>query len=317
MRTTLLVGRASGDLARLAEALSERGLATVAIRPDQLREVEVADHDFLLVCQDEKEFDPELRQQLTEWSTSLPVMMIEALDLTAERQAFWRQTDGLVDQIMCYRDTPVIMGTQALSRPGLSIWVLAASIGGPEALRQFLSGLSGPVNEALVLVQHIGVEFVRQLVRQLDQVCALPVRLVQQGDLIRPGVVHVIPGSQRFEADRMGQCSFSKCDQVSRFTPCIDDTVDALGQSFSGQLNMMIFSGMSTDGVAAAQQVADKGGEIWIQESSSCVVSSMVDGVHAQKETSFIGTPDALAGRFSQRHYLSQQESIKNGTLSS
>lgn len=313
-RTTLLLGRATAELAALSDALSDAGLEILSIRPDELPDPDTSKHAALLACQDDGEFAPDLRSRLMHWSQGMPVMIIEASQLRADRRMAWNRPDGLVDRIVRHQGSDAGEPKPAISRPGLSIWVLAASIGGPEALRQFLGGLIRPVDEALVLVQHIGKEFVRQLVTQLDQITDLPVRLMQTGDLISPGVVHVIPGSERLSVDRMGQVTLSEQNRVPRFTPCIDDTVAALNEAFAGQLNMMIFSGMSNDGVASAEQVVGSGGEVWIQEPSSCVVSSMVDGVAATLDATYIGTPEALASRFSQRHHLSQQEWIKNGT---
>jgi chemotaxis response regulator CheB len=47
--------------------------------------------------------------------------------------------------------------------------------------------------------------------------------------------------------------------------------------------------------------MAAKGGQIWVQDPSTCVVSSMIDGAMEAGIVGFIGTPAALAAEFARR----------------
>ena len=54
---------------------------------------------------------------------------------------------------------------------------------------------------------------------------------------------------------------------------------------------------MAGDAVEGAVYLTGKGGEVWAQDASSCVVSSMVDGARARGVVEFTGSPRELAQR--------------------
>ena len=55
-----------------------------------------------------------------------------------------------------------------------NIWVLGASLGGPEAVKQFLAELPGNLPVAFMLAQHLGASFMNLLAEQLDKVQGYP-----------------------------------------------------------------------------------------------------------------------------------------------
>ena len=50
-----------------------------------------------------------------------------------------------------------------------NIWVLGASLGGPDAIKQFLGELPANLPVAFILAQHLGANFMRLLAGQLDR----------------------------------------------------------------------------------------------------------------------------------------------------
>ena len=174
-----------------------------------------------------------------------------------------------------------------------STWLLAASIGGPEALRSFLSRLPGDLPACLILVQHIGREFQQQLVQQLDQASPLPVKLMTEGMRHAPQQVLVVPSDRQVRLDDEGRFRLKPGNQ--RFTPCIDQVVSGLLPQLGDELGMIVFSGMSNDGVAGSHAVHIAGGPVWVQTPETCVVASMVEGTMNKTETGLAGSPDELA----------------------
>lgn len=71
------------------------------------------------------------------------------------------------------------------------------------------------------------------------------------------------------------------------------DVADRFGRNATA----IIFSGMAGDAVEGAAYLTTKGGEVWVQDPQSCVVSSMVDGARARGVVEFIGSPRELAQR--------------------
>ena len=177
------------------------------------------------------------------------------------------------------------------------IVVIGASIGGPEALHEFLAALPADLPAALVVVQHLDAAFNGSLTQQLGKASMLPVRLAVTGELLRHGEVLVVPSGKRLRVERSGRVQTEPLPTDSPYDPSIDDTFTAIAETFGPDAMALILSGMASDAVAGAHIVAARGGRVWGQEPSSCVVSSMVDAAAAAGLIGYFATPRDLAAR--------------------
>lgn len=173
--------------------------------------------------------------------------------------------------------------------------VLGASIGGPDAVREFLSYLPQKVPACLVLVQHLGSEFVDLMVSQLSKSSALPVRIPGRAERAVHGEVLVVPSGCQLKLDPSGQLEVSNLDGEAANNPSINLTMTMAAEAFGATATAIIFSGMAKDAAAGALEIASRGGEVWVQDPESCVVSNMVDEVVKAGVARFTGTPEALA----------------------
>lgn len=176
--------------------------------------------------------------------------------------------------------------------------VLGASIGGPDALRTFLAGIPANFPALFLLVQHLENGYFERLAQQLQKATKLKVRsLVPDGPFAAAGEVLVVPASARFAVERNGHIEATPHETPPRYTPCIDDVLRDAADRFGAHTTAIIFSGMAGDAIDGAVYVTGKGGEVWVQDPASCVVSSMVDGARARGVVEFIGSPRELAER--------------------
>lgn len=175
--------------------------------------------------------------------------------------------------------------------------VLAASIGGPDALRTFLSGLSPDVQAAFLIVQHLESGYFDRLAQQLQKSTALPVKVATRGMRTQVGEVVVVPASERVTLEADGQLVFSAHDSPPQYSPSIDGVLRDVADRFGRRATAIIFSGLAGDGLEGAAYLTSRGGEVWVQDPSSCVVSSMVDGAVARGIVEFTGSPRELANR--------------------
>jgi chemotaxis response regulator CheB len=181
--------------------------------------------------------------------------------------------------------------------------VLGASIGGPDALRTFLSSLPADFPALLLLCQHLDNGFFARLAQQLAKVSKLPVRVADDGaGPARPGEVLVVPSSHRFAIDAEGEISAIEHAEAPRYKPCIDDLMRDIAETFGRRATAIIFSGMAGDAIEGAVQITAHGGEVWAQAPDSCVVSSMVDGARARGVVEFVGSPRELAEQCIKRY---------------
>ena len=156
-------------------------------------------------------------------------------------------------------------------------------------------------NVALVLIQHIGAEFVSQMIRQLDEVAPFPVELARDGQYLEAGRMFVVPPDKCTHIGTTRRFKLEPQRPDSRYSPCIDQVLgDAVARLGAGA-SAIIFSGMATDGVVSAIRLIENNGEVWVQNPESCVVSAIVDGVIKHGGHRRIGSPTQLAQQLIQR----------------
>jgi len=175
------------------------------------------------------------------------------------------------------------------------IWVLGASIGGPQAVKQFLARLPKDLPVCFILAQHIGVGFVNLLAEQLSRVTNVKVTTPEDGMVLEKGHLVVAPVDKRINFSERGVISMEAITQRSIYSPSIDDVMTVVAKHYGVDANAIIFSGMGNDGTAGCHLIAQKGGMVWAQEPDSCVISSMADSVRFADIVSLSATPEELA----------------------
>ena len=174
------------------------------------------------------------------------------------------------------------------------VWVLGASIGGPEAVREFLHELPRDYPALFLLAQHMGVEFVDMMAQQLARATPLTVRTPTHGERAGHGEVLIVPTTHRLQVDPEGIVVLERVDGGT-YSPSIDRVLRDVADRYGANAGAIIFSGMTTDAVEGSKYLAGKGGTIFAQHPDSCVVSSMIDGVIEAGVVKFLGTPKELA----------------------
>ena len=183
-----------------------------------------------------------------------------------------------------------------------NIWVLGASLGGPDAIKQFLGELPANLPVAFILTQHLGANFMGLLAEQLDRVTAFKVMPTRAGHVLRHGEVIVAPVQERLCINPIGAVELHSLHKELAYSPSIDTVLEDMAQRYGKNCHGIIFSGMCDDGVIGAEILSRKGGEIWTQEPNSCVISAMPDSVRQAGCSTFSGTPRQLAHKLIQRY---------------
>lgn len=180
-------------------------------------------------------------------------------------------------------------------KPIRRVIVLGASIGGPEAVREFLAALPARFPALFVLAQHMGAEFLELMAAQLAKATPLTVRSPTHGERVAHGDVVVVPTTHRLLFDADGVVQLAHLPEASPYTPSIDLVVRDVADRFGAAATLIIFSGMAHDAIEGAKHLAAKGGQVWAQDPDTCVISSMVDGARDAGVVAFMGSPAELA----------------------
>lgn len=209
-------------------------------------------------------------------------------DQRALEAAALADLDGLFADIEA---PPVVADIPNLDR----VWILGASIGGPEAVRAFLAGLKKNTASAFILAQHMGAEFLDLMISQLAKASPLPVKVARAGEKLQNGDVLVAPVGKRLTLDAQGRIQLGELPNDTAYSPSIDQIMFDMSDRFGPRCSAIIFSGMASDAIEGAKYIHSKGGRVWVQDPSTCVISSMIDGAQAAGVVNYVGSPEQLA----------------------
>lgn len=176
-----------------------------------------------------------------------------------------------------------------------NVWVLGASLGGPDALKRFLSEIPKDLPVAFIVAQHLGENFVSLLAEQLDRYAEFNVTVPNVGHVIRHREVLVSPTDKRLVINPIGAVEFLNITETTNYTPSINDAISDVASRYKNNAGAIIFSGMCDDGVEGCEDLVSKGGQVWLQNAESCVISTMSESVAKKVTVDYSGTPEMLA----------------------
>lgn len=166
----------------------------------------------------------------------------------------------------------------AVHRAGSSkLVVIGSSTGGPDALRQVLTGL--PVDAPpIAIVQHMPAEFTGPLASRLNTRCQIEVVEAQNGDVLAPGCAVIAPGDHHMLIHRESRgyvVEIMNGPFVSRHRPSVDVLFRSAAQAAGSNALGMILTGMGDDGATCLGEIQECGGFTVAQDEASCVVYGM------------------------------------------
>ena len=188
----------------------------------------------------------------------------------------------------------VFPGQKPAGELAMNVWVLGASLGGPEAVKRFLREIPLDLPVAFILAQHLGANFVHLLAEQLDRETNFRVVRPQVGHVLRHGQVLIAPIDDKLVINSVGTAELHPAPRVSRYLPSIDMVISDFANRYPARSGTIIFSGMGDDGQLGIKTMAEKGGQVWAQQADSCVISSMPDKARETGLVGFSGSPEAL-----------------------
>lgn len=173
--------------------------------------------------------------------------------------------------------------------------VLAASLGGPAAVKDFLDCIPRGLPAAFVLAQHIDERMQATLTRVLVRHNGMPCKIAEAGDRLCHGELLIAPVASEIDFDESGAVIVRGIKWDGPYSPSIDQMLANVTRRFGSRAGAVIFSGMGGDGSISGPQLVEAGGFIWAQTAETCACSSQPDSMRATGVVTFNGTPAELA----------------------
>lgn len=197
------------------------------------------------------------------------------------------------------------VNTAPLLPPARCVWLLAASLGGPAAVKRFLDRLPATLPVAFVYAQHIDAGFESQLPMILGRQNAWRVLNCVSGAHLHDGEVLVAPIRRSLGFAPEGQIRLSDTPWPGPYQPSIETLLDAVAGAFAPACGAIIFSGMGEDGVAACGRLRDQGVQVWTQDADSAACAVMPQAVLDAGYSCRQGSPEMLADAL--RYWVAQE----------
>jgi two-component system chemotaxis response regulator CheB len=154
---------------------------------------------------------------------------------------------------------------------------IGASTGGVPALETLLSTI--PVDApGIVIAQHFPPPLVPALVKHLDALSTVHVRIACDGDGITPGVALVAPAERNLVVRREGQryaVRFVSPDPHTFERPSVDVLLESVAESAGAKGVGVVLTGIGTDGARGLLAMRRSGARTFAQDEESSVVYGM------------------------------------------
>jgi len=179
--------------------------------------------------------------------------------------------------------------------------VIGASTGGPTAISELLQHLPRDFATPCIVVQHLPATFTAPFAAQLGRHARVVVKEAEPGDRLVPGRVLVTPGSSHLLIRPGGLIELKPAADDDVYRPSIDLTMISAAESCGASAVGVLLTGMGHDGADGLKRIRDAGGDTYVQDLASCVVTSMPERAIGLGAADHIARPDRigqmLAGR--------------------
>lgn len=175
---------------------------------------------------------------------------------------------------------------------------VGASTGGIPALGQLFSGLGQGIGVPVLLTQHLPPSFMPYFAVQLSRMTPMPVKIAEEGDVLRPDHVYIAPGEAnltcRMRVDGSVCIILDHERELLASMPGVDPMFASMAKTFGAGAVAIVLTGMGRDGTAGAEKIAAAGGWIVAQDAETSVVWGMPGSIARAGLASAIMPPSRM-----------------------
>jgi len=157
------------------------------------------------------------------------------------------------------------------------VFVVGASTGGTEALREFLTALP-PDSPGIVIVQHMPEVFTRSFADRLNELCQISVKEAEDNDTIIRGRALIAPGNRHTLLKRSGARYYVEINDgplVNRHRPSVDILFRSAAIYAGPNALGILMTGMGDDGARGLLELKERGAVTIAQDEKSSVIFGM------------------------------------------
>lgn len=165
-------------------------------------------------------------------------------------------------------------GDEVAMVPALIV-AIAASAGGPVALKSLLQAVQPPWPWPVVIVQHIAAGFMPSFRDWLAGFTPIPVSLAEQDQALAPNQVYLVPDGFHLGFNANRRVFLDDAPPEDYIRPSANYLFRSLARHFGRHTIAIQLSGMGRDGADGLAELFRAGALTLVQEPSSAVIDSM------------------------------------------
>ena len=174
---------------------------------------------------------------------------------------------------------------------------IGASAGGLEAIERFFDNAKMSTDVSYVIVQHLSPDHKSLMGELLARHTGLPIRVVQDGDEIRPASVYLMPRKSNITVFN-GRLFLT--DPEPGLNLPIDIFLRSLSEGFGERAIGVILSGTGSDGTRGVRAIKEAGGAVFVQDEETARFDGMPGSAIRTGIVDFVLPPEDMPDRIIQ-----------------
>ena len=160
-------------------------------------------------------------------------------------------------------------------KPIIRVVGVAASTGGPAAIKAILKELPSNFPAPILIVQHIASGYIEAIASSLGAVLPLRVKVAENGDLLVPGTVYLAPDGHQMGCAGRKRIRVVDDPPIDGFRPSGTHLFTSMAHAFGNEALAIVLTGMGRDGTAGLGDIRAANGLVMAQDAESSVVFGM------------------------------------------
>jgi two-component system chemotaxis response regulator CheB len=172
---------------------------------------------------------------------------------------------------------------------------VASSAGGITALGRLLSTLPADLPVPVLMVQHLDPRHHTLIADVLGNRSRLPVKLADDGEHVKPGVVYIAPPDHHLLVDDQGVLALSKSKLVHFVRPSTDLLFESVAGAYGDRAIACVLTGSGADGSMGVTAIRMQGGTVIVEDPDTAQFRGMPDSAIASGQADFVLPLDEIA----------------------
>lgn len=187
---------------------------------------------------------------------------------------------------------------------------LGASAGGLEAIETFFTNMPPESGLGFIVIQHLSPDYKSLMVELLSKKTAMPVLRAEDGMLVQPNHVYLIPPKKNLTIFH-GKLLLTEQEHSKGINLPIDVFLRSLAEDQGEKAVAIILSGTGSDGMRGVRAIKEYGGMVMVQDEESAKFNGMPRAAISTGLADFILPPEKMPRQllsFTKHPYVAKAE---------